>query len=284
MYCSNCGKEVSEEERFCSGCGKALKETNEEKKKPLTNNMLIVGLCCVFAVLVVGIFAAGISFGKKDVPADGTTTSETTTEKEEEATTTTKATTTVKASQVTTKKPEKATTAAPVRNLPTDSDGIVKPDKSILGARYYVAPSDGLFLRSGPGTNYSDIMLLSQGTVVGEIGYRDDSPGWMLVRLMNGATHGWVKSEFLSTSNTSQKGMDEYYKYDKSFSTIVLAEDGLNLRTLPTENSQILGTISYKRTINVIGYSAYDPEWLYVSIYLDGKTQYGFVNDRYVQH
>lgn len=283
MYCSNCGKEVSEEERFCSGCGKALKETNEEKKKPLANNMLIVGLCCVFAVLVVGIFAAGISFGKKDVPADGTTTSETTTEKEEEATTTTKATTTVKASQVTTKKAQSVTASAS-KNLPTDSKGIVKPDAAIMGARYYVYPSAGLYLRTGPGTNYSEIMLLSQGTAVSEEGYRDDSPGWMLVRLMNGSTYGWVSKEYLSLNNPGNKSMNEIYEYEKPVSTIVLAEDGLNLRSLPSESGRVLGTIPYKRSISIIGYSAYDLEWIYVSVYLDGRTQYGFVNDRYVQH
>ena len=303
MYCSNCGKEVSSGEKFCSECGKNLQGGNSENKNRSKNHILIIALlCCVFCVLIVGVFVGGILFNSYKTNTDvseitvsveeesevneketGTTEKQVSTT-EKTTTTTEKQSTTVRTTQATTKKPQSVTASPAAKKLPADSNGIVKPDSAIMGSRYYVYPSDGTILRSGPGTNYSEIMLLSQGTVVSEEGYRADSSGWMMVRLMNGSTYGWVRTGHLSTNNPGNNAKDQIYEYEKSFSTVVLAEDGLNLRSEPSESGVILGTIPYKRSINVIGYSAYDPGWIYVSVYLDGKTQYGFVSDSYVQH
>lgn len=275
MFCSNCGNEILENEKYCSQCGKPLvqDETDREKKNVKNNTPLLIGICCGVAVLIIGIFALGILFGRgdgdaskiTDALADVSSQTEATTEKQSE----------------TTKKPVTTTKSAAKT---TDSKGIVNPDESVMGGVFYVNPKEGLYLRKGPGKGYADIALLKQGDAVMESGYSSSSSGWMFVRLLDGSAYGWVSSEYLSTYNPAKGGIYEYYRYADSIETVVLEKEGLNLRTGASRSSTRLGTIPYMRSVKVIGYSAYDIDWVYVSVYLDGRTQYGFVDGSYLQH
>ena len=278
MFCSNCGNEIFEDEKFCSQCGKLLiqDEPVVEKKAANHNTSLLIGICCGVLAVIVVVFASGIAYGRGE-SAMAKTTVATTTEPSSvaETSTTQKPTETTKKVETTTKaKNEK----------PTDSKGIVEPDEYMLGEVFYVQPREGLYLRKGPGTSYSYIALLDQGVAMTEIGRRSDSPGWCYVRLMNGSTYGWVCADYISLSNHYTGGLNEYYKYSNSFTTVVLEREGVNLRTGASTNTTRLGTIPYMRNVTVLGYSAYDANWLYVSVYLDGRTQYGYVDGRYLQH
>lgn len=275
MFCPNCGNEISENEKYCSQCGKPLvqDENGGEKKNIKNNTPLLIGICCGVAVLVVGVFALGLLFGRgngsagiaTDAFADANSQTEATTEKQTE----------------TTKKPVTTTKSAAKT---TDSKGIVIPDESVMGGIFYVNPKEGLYLRKGPGKNYTDIALLKQGVAVMESGYSNSTSDWMFVRLVGDSNYGWVSAEYLSSYNPAKGGINEYYRYANSVETVVLEKDGVNLRTGASVNSTRLGTIPYMRSVTVIGYSAYDINWVYVSVYLDGRTQYGFVNDSYLQH
>lgn len=274
MYCANCGKEIGENEKYCSQCGNPSAGTAAQKTER-KNNALIIGLCCAVAILVVGIFVVGVFLGKSDgykiqvdAPAESTEATEMSTTKKPVETTV------------------KVTTTKASGTKPTDSKGIVEPDYPMLGSIYYVEPEEGLYLRKGPGKQYADLSILKQGTAMTEIGNRADSPGWTYVRLMDGVTCGWVSTAYLTYSNpnTDPELLYRYYYYSNRIDTVVLDKEGLNLRTGASRDCRRLGTIPYMRTVTVIGYSAYDVNWLYVSVYLDGRTQYGYVDGRYLQH
>lgn len=280
MYCSNCGKQVNENEKFCSECGKMLaepeqsvqSETVEKSEVPVAKNNrgVIIGLCAVIAILavcIVAVFASGFMLGIKD---EKTVVS--TIEALKEETTAEKETTTKKAN----------TAVTNVTAKPTDSKGIVTPDYYTSEGYYYVKPKEGLFIRKGPGTNYGEITLLDRGVCVQYKGSRADSPGWYYVTVNSSAITGWVSAEYLTSTNPDSSMINKYYSYSKSFTGRVSEREGLNLRSGASTSSYIYDVIPKDRTVTVLGYSAYDSDWIYISVYLDGRTQYGFVKSEYV--
>ena len=65
MYCKNCGKEVSNDDRFCEYCGYATgdsKETVTEKKKANRKKIIVIVAAALAVAIAVGIFLAWKSF------------------------------------------------------------------------------------------------------------------------------------------------------------------------------------------------------------------------------
>jgi len=67
MYCSNCGKEMSDEAYVCTDCGCLLKEepiVEEKKEKEKANGMAIAGFVCSFFVPILGWVFGGIGLSR----------------------------------------------------------------------------------------------------------------------------------------------------------------------------------------------------------------------------
>lgn len=297
MFCSNCGKEISGHEKFCPACGNALQEQGDSfheqqnynfsqenstvnsnynsNNKNNGNRIIIILLCVLIGLLALGfVLVAALSIGgNAEKTQQSSFTVESTTEKESEKTTTKKSETTKK---VETAKENSETKA-------TDNYGIVYPDYRIADERLYVEPREGLYLRKGPGKNYSRIRLLDRGVGVVVEGACNDAPDWSYVRVIDSSDYGWVNTSYLTSNRVQNYRKDQYFKYSSSYTVTVSDREGLNLRSEATKDSHRYGTIPYDRSMTVLGYSAYDSRWLYVSVYLDGRTQYGFVDSSYVR-
>lgn len=295
-FCPDCGKEVNKNDRFCSFCGKSLQnfttDFDNKKEKKERNDRLSSLLCvCAAVLVVVMIGVAGVKFYNsykvekavsKDI-SEKEATEKTVSEYEEVTTekTTEKTTTTTKP---TTTKPTTTKPTTTKENRPKDADGIVMPDKSILGNKYFVNAEDGLYLRKGPDTQYDSIIRLVRGEALAMSGERADAPGWYYVFVSRSGEKGWVKSQELVTRFYEPDNMGKYFEYKTPRKNKVNEPEGLNLRTKPTTSAEILGTIPDKREVEIYGYSAYDSDWLYISVYLDGKTQKGYVHGDYLTH
>lgn len=272
MFCKNCGKEVADNTVICPQCGSKIAAGDNKKSM-----IIIVGVCCavvVSAILAVAVVAknSGGSFGNNDLqPGEivvNSTTSkgESTTKKDEDTTT--------KTTTATTAKSEK------------DSKGIVNPDNNMSTQLYYVQPEEGLFLREGPGQQYNKITLLDEGTAIIGSGKKSGISNWMYVRVQNNSYYGWVCTDYISTSkttNTTKASVSGDYYSCSSYKAVVNDREGLNIRDLPDKYvGDIIDTIPYNREVTVLGNARYNSAWFYVKVQLDGKTLYGFVLSDYL--
>lgn len=268
MFCKSCGKEVSDDTLICPQCGDKIAE--EPGKKKYT--AVIAGVCC--AVVVAGIFVAGLAVGKNDRRgsmkiADKTVSTSSEVEKETEKT------------ESTTKK---ETTTKPATTRPElDSKGIVNPDSDVNGGVYYVQTGDSLHLRKGPAQKYDSQKLMKKGTALVKKGTKNGVSDWVYVQLEAGpSTYGWVNTRYIY-SRKPDTSLTGGYDQCNSFRAVVNDEEGLNIRSLPDEDDgSIKDTVSYNREITVLGYAHYDASWFYIKAELSGKTVYGFVLSDYL--
>lgn len=79
-------------------------------------------------------------------------------------------------------------------DLTGHSEVAVKP-KSVYDKYYVYYTSDGVNLRSGPGTSYDKVKLVDLGTEVKAAAKQD---GWTFVQV--GDKFGWINSDYLSTT------------------------------------------------------------------------------------
>jgi len=146
------------------------------------------------------------------------------------------------------------------------------------------ASVDGLRLRSGPGTDYSVVATVGQGTLLGLTGRNSDS-SWIRVR-MAGVT-GWVANYLIQpstpysalevvssggtttavTTATATTTSNVTVAADTSTAaqgTATVRVDALNMRSGPGLGYSVTGVLGYASRVNMLGRSA-DNAWVKVS-------------------
>lgn len=168
-----------------------------------------------------------------------------------------------------------------------------KPDSSgSSGTQKTTATTTAnLKLRTGPGTNYEMILILSNGT---ELTVTDNSdPGWAKVRTASGK-EGWCSKEYLrivttggsssGSGNSSGAGTSSdsgtssgtsssagNTDSDRTIVGAVVNADALRLRAQKSTSSTILATLPKGTQVSVL--DASDPEWIQVKT-SSGQTGY----------
>lgn len=98
-------------------------------------------------------------------------------------------------------------------DLTGHSEVSVKP-KSVYDKYYVYYTSDGVNLRSGPGTSYDKVKLLDLGTEVKAAAKQD---GWTFVSVDD--KFGWINSDYLSTTRPEPKVAETTATTDSSASS-----------------------------------------------------------------
>ena len=130
------------------------------------------------------------------------------------------------------------------------------------GTTMYVNAKSGLNVRSGPGTNYSIITALTNGT---RVTVYETKSGWSRI-----GTNRWVSSEYLSSS-TSSGGNTGGSTTTTSYTATVTPNIGLNIRSGPGTNYSIVDAYTKGTRITITQESS---GW--------GKTSRGWVSLDYV--
>ena len=57
MFCSKCGKEIKDEDKFCTYCGQKVEENTKKEKKPSSNRkkLMIIAIIVIAILIVTGI-------------------------------------------------------------------------------------------------------------------------------------------------------------------------------------------------------------------------------------
>ncbi len=121
-----------------------------------------------------------------------------------------------------------------------------------------------LRIRSGPGTNFSQIGLLSTGTTVSVVG-RNEAANWLLID--HQGTRGWVAAWYTVVSGdlNSVPVSAESGAAAPTASTGVTATTTVNLRVRsgPSTDFGQVGLLARGTTVNVLNRNA-DSSWLYM--------------------
>ena len=143
-----------------------------------------------------------------------------------------------------------------------DGTAVTPTPEPSTGTTMYVNAKSGLNVRSGPGTNYSIITALINGT---KVTVYETSNGWSRI-----GTNRWVSSEYLSSS-TSSGGNTGGSTTTTSYTATVTPNIGLNIRSGPGTNYSILGAYTKGTRITITQESS---GW--------GKTSRGWVSLDYI--
>ena len=143
-------------------------------------------------------------------------------------------------------------TAVPVLNSPVYAAGM---------GTYKTTAS--VNLRSGPGTGYSIVQLVYEGSEINVIDTSD--PEWYKVKLSDGTT-GYIASEYLSEISTESGG-----------TYTVTADGGVNMRSGPSTSASVIVTLSEGSVVTLIEKT--NSEWFKVKT-SDGLT--GYVSSQYL--
>lgn len=127
---------------------------------------------------------------------------------------------------------------------------------------FKVSANDGLYIRSLPATNANALTLIPQYAMVSVVGYATNEPHWYYVRYND--YEGFVNSKYLYQPSSAN------YRITMS--------DGLNLRTEPSLNSEVILEIPYDEVVQFIRYNG-RATWAYV-VY--GQF-YGWVSTPYIE-
>lgn len=128
-----------------------------------------------------------------------------------------------------------------------------------------VAPSDGLRLRAGPGTDQKVLDTVPGGTRIGIVGTAT-ADGWYPA--VYRGQRGWVNAAYLSWDDAAASA---------SRRAVVVPADGLNLRAAPTESAEIITTMVSGAGVVLAGQPTTDG-WALVSV---GERQ-GWVKASYL--
>jgi uncharacterized protein YraI len=148
-----------------------------------------------------------------------------------------------------------------------------------------VVKSPYLNMRSGPGTNYPVVAVLSQHTEV-YIMARSSGSTWYLVKTHGGAT-GWVKRYYvhtdfpytsLSYANTTQNSNPMPPSQPSTQPAGVVNTGYLNVRSGPGTNYQTVAVVGSGTTVYLMGRTS-DGKWLKIKI---PTGTVGWVNGYYI--
>lgn len=127
--------------------------------------------------------------------------------------------------------------------------------------------TNGLRVRSGPGTEFSVIGTLSNGAVLQVL---EQDGNWIKVKTPSG--DGWVANEFVQITSRNEVSQ----KKNSSSITGVITADSLNVRSSPSMQSEIIGKLTNGETIQILSEQG---KW--VEIQYSGKK--AWINGEFVK-
>ncbi|WP_060665148.1 SH3 domain-containing protein [Bacillus sp. CHD6a] len=123
--------------------------------------------------------------------------------------------------------------------------------------------TDDLRVRSGPGTNFSVVGFLHANATA--VQYLEENENW--VKVHSDGVEGWVAKEFVTILAKKKKEQAETPEETEQTEetggqSATITTDGLNIRSEPTTQSKVLGTLSSGHQVEVI---AIRGDWLNIS-------------------
>lgn len=138
--------------------------------------------------------------------------------------------------------------------------------------------SDILYVRSGPGTNYSKLGYLNSGKTFNVKGKAQDSSGvWWYTFDYNGKT-GYVSSKYVKTTTSS--GTTETPQ-TSSGTVVNTGSDPLNIRKGPGTNYSVIGSLKLGNTFNIVASAKDSSGTVWYKLTYNGS--YGYVSSKYVK-
>ncbi|WP_404428822.1 SH3 domain-containing protein [Sutcliffiella horikoshii] len=133
--------------------------------------------------------------------------------------------------------------------------------------------TDDLRVRSGPGTNFSVVGFLHSSAT--SVQYLEENENWVKVHF--DGVEGWVAKEFVTIlAKKKKKSQPEPTESTEETEgqSATITTDGLNIRSEPTTQSEVLGSLSSGQQVEVL---AIRGEWLNISY--DGTV--GWIHSDY---
>ncbi len=133
--------------------------------------------------------------------------------------------------------------------------------------------TDDLRVRSGPGTNFSVVGFLHASAT--SVQYLEENENW--VKVHSGGVEGWVAKEFVTIlAKKKKKSQPEPTESTEETEgqMATITTDGLNIRSEPSTQSEVLGSLSSGQQVEVL---AIRGEWLNISY--DGTV--GWIHSDY---
>ncbi|WP_404458762.1 SH3 domain-containing protein [Sutcliffiella horikoshii] len=133
--------------------------------------------------------------------------------------------------------------------------------------------TDDLRVRSGPGTNFSVVGFLHASAT--SVQYLEENENW--VKVHSHGVEGWVAKEFVTIlAKKKKKSQPEPAESTEETEgqSATITTDGLNIRSEPSTQSEVLGSLSSGQQVEVL---AIRGEWLNISY--DGTV--GWIHSDY---
>lgn len=121
--------------------------------------------------------------------------------------------------------------------------------------------TDDLRVRSGPGTNFSVVGFLNASAT--SVQYLEENENW--VKVHSDGVEGWVSKEFVTIlAKKKKKSQPEPTESTEETEgqSATITTDGLNIRSEPSTQSEVLGSLSSGQQVEVL---AIRGEWLNIS-------------------
>lgn len=127
--------------------------------------------------------------------------------------------------------------------------------------------TDDLRMRSGPGTNFSVVGYLHSSTLTAQ--YLEENENWVKVHF--DGVEGWVAKEYITILAKKKKETEEQEEQEEQPDepveeakgpVAIIKTDGLNIRSEPSTQSAVLGSLSEGQQVDVL---ATRGAWLNIS-------------------
>ncbi|WP_339147014.1 MULTISPECIES: SH3 domain-containing protein [unclassified Sutcliffiella] len=121
--------------------------------------------------------------------------------------------------------------------------------------------TDDLRMRSGPGTNFSVVGYLHSSAST--VQYLEENENWVKVHF--DGVEGWVAKEYvtiLAKKKEETAEQPEEPAEDANGQVAIITTDGLNIRSEPSTQSEVLGSLSNGQQVDVL---AIRGDWLNIS-------------------
>ncbi|MGM0835897.1 MAG: SH3 domain-containing protein [Bacillota bacterium] len=156
--------------------------------------------------------------------------------------------------------------------LVTDNQQSSSPARNSESTDVVQVLTDDLRVRSGPGTSFNVVGFIQSSD---SVSFVDQNENWVKIRTTG--LEGWVSSEFVSiqTKKKKKETTEEENQGNASTSqTATVTTDGLNIRSEPSTQSKVIGTLANGTVVNVLNKKS---DWLQISY--DGET--GWIHSDY---
>lgn len=156
--------------------------------------------------------------------------------------------------------------------LVTDNEQSSSPARNSESTDVVQVLTDDLRVRSGPGTSFNVVGFIQSSD---SVSFVDQNENWVKIRTTG--LEGWVSSEFVSiqTKKKKKETTDEENQEDANTSqTATVTTDGLNIRSEPSTQSKVIGTLANGTVVKVL---TQESDWLQISF--EGET--GWIHSDY---